>query len=256
MGFIDNPVIGNLLAATGLGGLSAAVNAGHSPQNVPTYKDRPYIPKPMSGGGGGGGQQAGQQGTEPGAMSPEVQNNPTVSDLLNHFGVHPQQEVDPHLFVHNAQAWANHPVMSGVLEGLMSGLANTKTGSTVGENLTNIAQSFQTTHDQQIQHVNAQLQMPYNQAMTVAQLQEQASRQDVQGAQMRYQNAQADKADLYWYNLNNQKDQLNATNLERERLKGEYGVKKAQALGDAKLKAAQARPANMSTQQWNKYVSR
>lgn len=195
MSFINNPVVANIAGAIGLGGLTnqganplaasatptPKVAPAHSAPNQPEYRQaRFYDPRAPQGSGGGA---PGSMPTEPGAMSPDVQSNPTVSDLLAHFGVHPQQEIDPGLFIHNANAWANHPVMSGVLDGLLGGLANTKGSDTLGEGLSNVAQGLAATHDQRVAHANAQLMMPYQQAMTVASLQDQVGKQKLQEAQ-------------------------------------------------------------------------
>lgn len=226
--FTDHPLIASLLNASGLGGLTSnpttspigalaqpsnplvppsnqvamgggapqipvqpKVAAPKSPPNQPEYKQARFF-DPRQPGNPGANQGAGGLTTEPGALSPDVQNNPTVMDLLQHFGVHPQQQIDPGLFIHNADAWRNHPVMSGVLDGLLGGLANTQGGDTIGQSVSNVAKGLQTTHDQQIAHVNAQLQMPFAQAMTVAQLQDQVNNQKFKQDEAAKNRAQAD----------------------------------------------------------------
>lgn len=246
MAFLDNPLMASLASAVGLGGLTnggaqPAVSAATptvtpkvapkaSAPNQPEYKQARFF-DPRSPGGSGGSGAPGQMPTEPGALSPDVQNNPTVMDLLQHFGVHPQQQIDPGLFIHNANAWANHPVMSGVLDGLMSGLANTKGSDTLGQGLSNVAQGLEETHDQKIQHINAQLMMPYQQAMTVASLQDQASKQSQEEAQQQYNRSHA----AYMDNV------LGARQVQTQtQVGGREAV--AQTNADAKVAAVAAKP--------------
>lgn len=254
MSFIDHPVIASLAGAIGLGGLtnqgnplvaSAApkVAPKASPQNQPEYRQARFF-DPRSPQGARGGVPSGMP-TEPGAMSPDVQNNPTVMDLLQHFGVHPQQEIDPGLFIHNAHAWAAHPVMSGVLDGLLGGLANTKGSDTVGEGLSNVAQGLAATHDQQVQHVNAQLQMPYQQAMTVASLQDAKQKQELQASTEQYNQSHADMMDGYWQGREN----IAQTAAQAQ-------VQKAQLHAKNMVDLANARPQNIDTQTWNGHVSK
>jgi len=255
MSFLANPLVASLAGAVGLGDIvpgGAATSAGMNPSptpkasapNQPEYRQaRFYDPRsPQSGGMGRGSSMP----TEPGAMSPDVQNNPTVMDLLNHFGVHPQQQVDPHLFIHNAQAWANHPVMSGVAEGLLSGLANTKGSDTVWEGLSNA-----TTRDQQIQHVNAQLQMPFQQAMTVASLQNAASKQAQEDALQKYNLAHANMMDDYWTGRNQGIQTTADARVQAAQTTADARIKSAQISGDARVRAEQARPSSASASQWS-----
>lgn len=245
--FTDHPLIASLLNASGLGGLTSnpttspigalaqpsgnplvppsnqiamgggaptipvqpKVAAPKSAPNQPEYKQARFF-DPRQPGAAGNNQGASGLPTEPGSLSPDVQNNPTVMDLLAHFGVHPQQQIDPGLFIHNADAWRNHPVMSGVLDGLLSGLANTQGGDTVGQSVSNVAKGLQTTHDQQIAHVNAQLQMPFQQAMTVAQLQDQVHSQDFKQAEAAKNRAISD----YYDALPNIKEAENQTKVQ------------------------------------------
>lgn len=259
MSFINNPVVSSLAGAIGLGGLtsqgsnplvaSAApsvapkVTPTHSQPNQPEYKQaRFFDPRTPQGAGGQGG---GTMAQEPGAMSPDVQNNPTVMDLLQHFGVHPQQEIDPGLFVHNADAWRNHPVMSGVLDGLLGGLANTKGSDTVGEGLSNVAQGLAATNDQKIAHTNAQLMMPYQQAMTVASLQDQAGKQSLQEAQ---QKEAISRSNYY--------DDLLDANQRKVQTTADAGVKKAQITANGRAAMQAAKPLGVDQQVYNTAVKK
>lgn len=244
MSFINNPVVSSLAGAIGLGGLTSQgsnplvasavprVAPKASAPNQPEYKQARFF-DPRAPQGARGGAPSGMP-TEPGAMSPDVQNNPTVMDLLQHFGVHPQQEIDPGLFIHNAHAWAAHPVMSGVLDGLLGGLANTKGSDTVGEGLSNVAQGLEATHDQKVAHVNAQLQMPYQQAMTVASLQDQVGKQSLQEAQMRHDNSMSD----YYDSILPARQKVAETNVA-----GREAV--ATTNKDAKVAAVNAKPSKL-----------
>lgn len=250
MSFINNPVVSSLAGAIGLGGLtdqgSNPLVASATPKiapkasapNQPEYKQARFF-DPRSPQGSRGSVPNGMP-TEPGAMSPDVQNNPTVMDLLNHFGVHPQQEIDPGLFIHNAHAWAAHPVMSGVLDGLLGGLANTKGSDTVGEGLSNVAQGLAATHDQQVQHVNAQLQMPYQQAMTVASLQDQVGKQTLQEAQQREAISRAH----YYDDVLDARQQQTQTTVAGK-------VETAKVTQQGRQAAIDAKPKNIDTETWN-----
>lgn len=255
MSFIDNPVVSSLAGSLGLGGLTQAgsnplvasatpkVAPKASAPNQPEYKQaRFFDPRSPQGSSGGA---PGAMPTEPGAMSPDVQTNPTVMDLLNHFGVHPQQQIDPGLFVHNANAWANHPVMSGVLDGLLGGLANTKGSDTLGEGLSNVAQGLEATHDQRIAHTNAQLMMPYNQAMAVANLQDQIGKQSLQEAQQKHDISQSN----YYDNLLESRQNIATTNANAK-------VQAAGISSAARVKTAEARPVNIDTQTYNASVKK
>lgn len=258
--FIDNPVVSSLASSLGLGGLTQAgsnplvssaapavapkVTPTHSQPNQPEYKQARFF-DPRTPQSPGGFRGSGAMPTEPGAMSPDVQNSPTVSDLLNHFGVHPQQSVDPGLFIHSQDAWANHPVVSGILDGLMGGLANTRGSDTLGEGLSNVAQGLAATHDQKVAHINAQLQMPYQQAMTVASLQDQASKQAQEEAQQKYNLAHAGMMDNYWSGKNTVQQTTNA---------GKEAV--AGITADGRAKVAAARPVGMDVQTFNSLVKK
>jgi hypothetical protein len=249
MAFINNQLIGSIAGAIGLGhiipGADPAVAAGHSPQNNPSYKDRPYTPRNMSlpdpsarGAVGSGTPVA------PGEMDPSDQNNPTVADLLNHFGVHPLQQVDPHLFIHNAQAWANHPIMSGVLDGLLSGAANTKSGDTIGENISNVAQGIAATHAQQAAQVNTQIQAPMQQAMQVAQLQDEVGKQKLNSAQVDETAARGKYYNDYWPQHLADIQQPGANQLAR-----------TQAQSAAKIDQLRARPVGMDQQTYDAHIA-
>lgn len=253
MSFIDNPVISSLAGSIGLGGLTQAgsnplaasatttpkIAPTHSPQNQPEYREARFF-DPRSPQGASGGSTGTGMPLEPGAMSPDVQNNPTVMDLLSHFGVHPQQQIDPNLFIHNAHAWANHPVMSGVLEGLLSGAANTRGSDTVGEGISNVAQGLAQTQAQRTQRVNAQLMMPYQQAMTVASLQDQAGKQTLQEAQ---QKEAISRSNYY--------DDLLDANQKKTQTVADAGVKKAQITANGRAQSAAAKPPSIDQQTWN-----
>jgi hypothetical protein len=255
MSFINNPVVSSLAGAIGLGGLTnqgSPLVASAAPKiapkasapNQPEYKQARFF-DPRSPQGARGSAPSGMP-TEPGAMSPDVQNNPTVMDLLQHFGVHPQQEIDPHLFIHNAQAWANHPVMSGVLEGLLSGAANTKGSDTLGEGISNVAQGLAATHDQQIQHINAQLQMPYQQAMTVASLQDQAGKQSLQEAQQKEAVSRAH----YYDDVLDARQQQTQTTVQGRTDVANVKANQARDVAEAHMKAAGMKPQSASAAQW------
>lgn len=250
MSFINNPVVSSLANSLGLGGLTQAgsnplvasaapkVAPKASAPNQPEYKQARFF-DPRTPAGGNGTMGSGMP-TEPGAMSPDVQNNPTVTDLLNHFGVHPQQSVDPGLFIHSEDAWAKHPVVSGILDGLLGGLANTKGSDTVGEGLSNVAQGLATTQAQKTAHINAQLQMPYQQAMTVASLQDQAGKQSLQEAQQKEAISRAH----YYDDVLDAHQQQTATQVAGK-------VQVAKLSSDAKQAAVAARPKNIDTETWN-----
>lgn len=259
-GFIDNPVVSSLAGALGLGSLTSAGNTNPlvasatsttpkvapkaSPPNQPEYKQARFF-DPRSPQGSGKGGAPGAMPTEPGAMSPDVQNNPTVMDLLNHFGVHPQQQIDPGLFVHNANAWANHPVMSGVLDGLLGGLANTKGSDTLGEGLSNVAQGLEATHDQKIAHANAQLMMPYNQAMAVANLQDQVGKQSLQEAQQKRDISQSN----YYDNLLESRQNIATTNANAK-------VQVAGITADGRAKMQATKPLGVDQSVYNANVKK
>lgn len=257
--FIDNPVVSSLAGALGLGSLTQAGNTNPlvasattqpkvapkaSAPNQPEYRQArffdPHAPQTAQRG-----SAPGSLPTEPGALSPDVQNNPTVMDLLNHFGVHPQQQIDPGLFVHNADAWANHPVMSGVLDGLLGGLANTRGSDTLGEGLSNVAQGLEATHDQRLAHVNAQLMMPYQQAMTVASLQDQAGKQSLQEAQ---QKEAISRSNYY--------DDLLDANQKKVQTTADAGVKKAQITANGRAAMQAAKPLGVDQQVYQTAVKK
>lgn len=253
MSFIDNPVISSLAGSIGLGGLTQAgsnplaasatttpkIAPTHSPQNQPEYREARFF-DPRSPQGASGGSTGTGMPLEPGAMSPDVQNNPTVMDLLSHFGVHPQQQIDPNLFIHNAHAWANHPVMSGVLEGLLSGAANTHGSDTLGEGIGNVARGLADTQAQRTQRVNAQLMMPYQQAMTVASLQDQAGKQTLQEAQ---QKEAISRSNYY--------DDLLDANQRKVQTQADASVKRASITANGRAASAAAKPQSIDQQTWN-----
>src|ERR1700744_539716 len=140
MAFIDNPIISALGSSLGLSPLFAAagsptdssgetpapaptVKPGVTKQNIPPYRNRPYIPRNESGSAGGvlpGGQIP---SAAPGVMDYDTLQSPEVQKLLGQYGVHPTDTPpDPNLFVHNPEAFVKHPVLAGLLEHGLRGI--------------------------------------------------------------------------------------------------------------------------------------
>lgn len=191
MAFIDNPVIAALGNQLGLGGVFAAasgatdptlatgegpptpIRPGTSKPNIPPYKERPYIPKaegtlPRSGGVSPGGMNP----ITPGAMDPATLQDPNVQAMLGQYGVHPTTAPpDPNLFIHNPQAFQNHPVIAGLLEHGLEGLAYAHPGQNFLQSLIGGVQGMQEAGAARGQQVNAQTMAPILQAQQIASLQ-------------------------------------------------------------------------------------
>lgn len=133
----------------------------------------------------------------PGVMSPEVLQHPVVQQLLAQYGVSPEvanqaaETASPNLFVDNPEAFQKHPVLSGMLEHGLEGLAFSRGSNTVGEGLTNVAQSLLNAKAARAEKYNNQLMMPLQQAAQVAQLKGTNLLQEYQMAESKRANAMA-----------------------------------------------------------------
>lgn len=206
MSFIDNPVISSLGNALGMGGLFAEMGgAGASPDpaeaptpkpgaskpNIPEYRNRPYIPRPENGGGVTPGVAGGGNPITPGEMSPETLQDPKVQSLLGQYGVHPSQTPpDPNLFIHNPDAWAKHPVLSGLLERGLGGLAYAHEGNNFLQSLTGGVKGMQEYEAARGAQVNSQLMAPLLQAHQVADLQHQSDLHNAALDEIKYHEGQ------------------------------------------------------------------
>lgn len=187
MSFIDNPVISSLGNALGMGGLfdemsGAAASApdpsptpkpGVTKPNIPEYKNRPYIPRNEEGTRGvTPGAPGGGNPTMPGPMSQDTLNDPGVSKLLGQYGVTPSQAPpDPNLFIHNPAAFQHHPVLAGMVERGLGGLAYAHEGNNFLQSLIGGVKGMQEYNAASAQQVNSQLMAPFQQADAVADLQ-------------------------------------------------------------------------------------
>lgn len=153
---------------------ATTIRPGHSTPNVPEFRNRPYIPRPETGGqlrSGGVSPGGGVQNT-PGVMDPATLQSPQVKALLGQYGVQaPTTPPDPNLFIHNPQAFQNHPVMAGLLERGLDSLANARPGQNFFQSFTNSLQGNREAEAQRAAQVNAQTMAPISQAEAIQQLQ-------------------------------------------------------------------------------------
>lgn len=213
MAFIDNPIISALGGELGLGGVFAAAgsppatpesdSAGNpvkppvSKPNVPPYRNRPYIPRmeggPMSHVGAVG--PGGLNPTTPGTMDPATLQDPNVQKMLGQYGVTPPTTPpDPNLFIHNQQAFQNHPVISGLLEHGLEGLAYAHPGANFLQSLIGGVQGMQEANAARGQQVNAQTMAPILQAQQIASLQKMGDEHDNSVSEQHYRNGMLDVA--------------------------------------------------------------
>lgn len=146
---------------------------------------------------GMGRSSLGMPSVEPGVMSQDTLNDPMVAGLLKQYGVSNQVNVDPHLFIHNPEAWMNHPALAGLLEGALKGAAFTKPSNTIGEGISNVAQSLIDARTAEANHINAQLMTPFQQAAAVANLKGISNAQQLQEAQQQEAIANTQRANAY-----------------------------------------------------------
>jgi hypothetical protein len=166
---------------------------GRSTPNVPEYKNRPYIPRNESpssqrtGGTGGGIPSA-----APGVMDYETLQSPEVQKLLGQYGVHPTDTPpDPNLFVHNPEAFVKHPVLSGLLEHGLRGLAYMHSGTNFLDSLSGGVRGIQESDAASAQQQNNQMTAPFQQAGLAAQLQHQTDEHNSSIALQQYHEAMA-----------------------------------------------------------------
>jgi hypothetical protein len=173
--FIDNPVISGLGEQLGLGDMfqsmrQNAMIADKTPKsapNVPEYRNRPYLPRMDNGGVKPG--PMGTNPTTPGTMDPGTLQSPQVQQMLGMYGVQaPDTPPDPNLFVHNPSA---HPVLGGLLERGLEGLAYAHPGQNFLQSLIGGVRGMQEANAARSAQVNAQVMAPLQQAQAVQQLQ-------------------------------------------------------------------------------------
>jgi hypothetical protein len=224
MAFTDNPLIASLGSELGLANLMGG-NASLSPAtqaspkmaskpNEPIYRDRPYIPRPMTPGQGSPGQGSMPQ-VPGGVMSLDTLQSPNVHDLLGTFGVSAPEGIDQHMFIHDPQAFANHPLIAGMLENGLQGLAYAQPGQNFFQSLMGGVRGMQDARAANIQNMNAQTMAPINQAMAVAQLQHAKNQNDLETAQQSYDQSRS----KYYDDLYNNKDSL-----QQERLNSQQTI--------------------------------
>lgn len=125
----------------------------------------------------------------PGVMSPEVLQDPAVQNLLTSYGVNRDARdaavanASPNMFVTNPSAFQRHPVLAGLLEHGLEGLAFTKGGDTVGESLSNVAQGYLGAQAARAEKYNNQLMLPFQEASSIAGLKGEAARQQFEASQ-------------------------------------------------------------------------
>ena len=234
MAFIDNPIIASIGSAIGLGPMFNSISGGGgdpspaaeppSPQvppgasppqarmvppgkskpNIPPYRNRPYVPRNISGGGAGAARGGPEMADQTAMMNQDTLNHPEVQELLGKFGVDPNSgSIDPHLFIHSAGLWDSHPHLAGALEGALTGAAFTRGGATVGESISNVLQGQLEGQAAHAQHINAQLMAPFAQAHQVAQLQNDSAMIDEHKAQIQHMSDMAN----YYKQIANNKDE-------------------------------------------------
>jgi len=216
MAFIDNPVIAGLGEQLGMGAMFDSMRAGNpspdptaptsvdppaqqtekpgkSAPNVPEYKNRPYIPRVL--GGNVGGVRPGVQGglpTEPGTMDPATLQNPNVRALLGQYGVTPSTTPpDPNLFLHNPQAYANHPMLAGMLERGLESLAYSHPGANFLQSFTGSLRGNQEADAARGAQYNAQAMAPVQQALAIQNLQKGSDEHADKQSEMEFRLAQA-----------------------------------------------------------------
>ena len=214
--FVNNPLVASIGVHLGLGGLlgngpEAAIQAAVPAQITPpksgatmaTMRDERLQEslsrsKAVARAVSTGGSQPGGGANQPGFMSAEVLQHPVVQALLGQMGQSPEsirhaiQNASPDLFITDPAAHANHPVLSGMVERALEGLAFTHGGNTVGESLSNIAQGMLTAQQARAEKYNNQLMMPFVQAQQVANLQGTDLHQKYEDAEAKRANAQAE----------------------------------------------------------------
>ncbi len=276
MAFTDNPLISSLMSTVGLGGIlpSMSAPAAHSAPNVPMYRDRPFIPGRMEGLRASGNPASGvpasptaamqplQPGQTPDASNPPiptqgdldaVQNGQTppslaaqqqasaqmtpAQQLLNHYGVSAPSNIDNHLFIHDPQAFAKHPLIAGMLENGLQGLAYAHPGGNFLESLIGGVRGMQEAQSAKSQYENAQIMNPIAQANSIANLDNQYQRGQLQSAEATRDNA--------WQSIMQQ----NASN--REQYQNAHLAEQQQAAAlQAQLRQAQTDPTRMLESQY------
>ena len=214
--FVNNPLVTSIGAHLGLSGLlgndtEAATQAAVPAQITPpksgatmaTMRDERLQenlsrPKAVARAASTRGSQPGAAPNMPGMMDSSTLMNPAVQAILSQYGQSPEsiqrtvQNASPDLFITNPAAHANHPVLSGMVERALEGLAFTHGGNTVGESLSNIAQGMLTAQQARAEKYNNQLMMPFAQAQQVANLQGTSLHQQYEDAEAKRANAQAE----------------------------------------------------------------
>lgn len=209
--FTDNPLIGSMYHALGMGGLlpgnaapAAATGAtpppkvapGRSKPNIAPYRNRPYIARLIDPRMESRGVQPGGVGMlgnpEETMMDPNTLRSPEVQALLGRFGVQTTGGYDPNLFMHNQDFNTNHPKIAGAMEGALSGLAFTQGGNTIGESLSNVARGMMESQGAHAEHINAQLMAPFQQAQGIALLQNEAGQMDERQASIAHMQSMSD----------------------------------------------------------------
>jgi hypothetical protein len=125
-----------------------------------------------------------------GGVAPISASTP-VADFLAQHGVTAPDNLDSNLFIHDPQAFANHPLVSGLLERGLEGAAFIRPGSTPSEAINNIAQGMLQIQQARNAHAQAQAMQPFQQVAALQALQQGDAKTQQEQALAAQENAKA-----------------------------------------------------------------
>lgn len=202
--FGSNPLVQAMGNALGMGGLFETKQASTNLQPPPvpisetervrdSRNARQSYPTNGGRGLGPGANKGAVNPQMPGVMDPSVLTSPETQQVLAPYGITPQHlqdvanQANPNMFVQNPEAYQKHPVIAGMLERGLEGLAFTQGSHTWGEGLSNVAKGMMDAHAARTEKYNNMLMMPFQQAQQVAQMKGIGLQQNLEGEQQRYE---------------------------------------------------------------------
>jgi hypothetical protein len=132
----------------------------------------------------GGGEDYSQYTFDP-------QAHEAASQFLGQYGLSPldPSQVKPNTILPNSGFFANHPRLSSMLEGGIYGAAATRGGATIGDNISNVADSLIAGPRMRAAAYNQQFERPFQAAHMLEGMQDQAQKRELTEAQIQHARA-------------------------------------------------------------------
>lgn len=194
MGLLDNPFSMDMVTGGQMNGLSRnlmqmrALRYMHQPYAHVGRAPHQGRPNPLMGGGVDNSPDYSQFTYDPSA-------NAAATQALSPYGLHPLEasQVNPNAILPNSGFFGAHPNLSRMIEGGIFGAANTQGSNTIGEGISNVAQSMISGPQQRNAMLERQFQAPFQQASMLEGMRDKQQKYALNDSEIKYRQAQMDR---------------------------------------------------------------